>query len=55
MKTLLIKLCVLSVKNATQVMELISSLLGLFLFSVAVGAGLTFGSLVAFLYVIYGG
>lgn len=55
MKALLIKLCGLSVKNATQIMELISSLLCWFLCSVAVGAGLTFGSLVAFLYVIYGG
>ncbi|EJB1248242.1 hypothetical protein MUH72_000166 [Salmonella enterica] len=55
MKALAIKLLYLAIHTATGAMDLISKLLCWFIFATAVGAGLTFGSLLAFLYVIYGG
>ncbi|EJK7981689.1 hypothetical protein [Citrobacter koseri] len=55
MKALLTKLLSFAINVSTGLMDLIFSLFGWFIFSVAVGAGLTLGSLLAFLYVIYGG
>lgn len=55
MKALAIKLLYLAIHIATGTMDLISKLLCWFIFATAVGAGLTFGSLLAFLYVIFGG
>lgn len=55
MKVWAIKLLYLAVHTVTGAMDLVGKLLYWSLFATAVGAGLTFGSLLAFLYVIYGG
>lgn len=54
MKNRITKLWNLAIKEARKVLDAISVLLGWFLLSTAIGAGLTFGCLLAFSYVIYG-
>ena|GEM_PF-4892655 len=54
MNTLVTKTYLVAIKEARKVLDIISLLLGWFLFSFAIGAGLTFGCLFAFAYVIYG-
>lgn len=52
MKVLMTKLWFMAIKETRKILDIISSLMGYFLLSVAIGAGLTFGFLSVF--VIYG-
>lgn len=54
MKFWAIKFLYLAIQTVTGAMDFISKLLYWLLFAAAVGAGLTFGVLLAFSYVIYG-
>lgn len=54
MKVWAIKFLYLAIQTVTGAMDLVGKLLYWSLFATAVGAGLTFGSLLAFCYVIYG-
>ncbi|ELP5616081.1 MULTISPECIES: hypothetical protein [Enterobacteriaceae] len=55
MKIWVIRFLYLAMHIVTGTLDLVGKLLYWSLFATAVGAGLTFGSLLAFLYVIYGG
>lgn len=54
MKALMKKFWQQTINDTRKVLDVISLLLGWFLFSVAIGAGLTFGCLLAIIYLIYG-
>lgn len=54
MKIWITKIWHLAIKEARRTLDVVSLLLGWFLLSTAIGAGLTFGCLLAFSYVIYG-
>lgn len=54
MKTRITKFWHLAIKEARRNLDVISLLLGWFLLFTAIGAGLAFGVLLAFGYVIYG-
>lgn len=54
MKARLTKLWHQAIKEARKTLDVISLLLSWILLSTAIGAGLTFGCLLAFSYVIYG-
>ena len=43
MKVLMTKLWFMTIKETRKILDIISSLMGYFLLSVAIGAGLTFG------------